>query len=174
MAQRVLQSVIKTLPEKRKKKLKKSTTDKIPLVDPKFESYDEVLNFQKKLKEILIEKEILDSYQAWYLSTTYGKNAMRIIDKMSFFSNKDPKERLLRAELWYGIHYEMINSLVDFYVRRTGRLYFDIRSIEQTLPLVLKECTKYLEWDAERIEKEKKELQLLIQDATTFYDKEFD
>ena len=174
MAQRVLQSVIKTLPLKRKKKLKKSTTDKIPLVDPKFESYDEVLNFQKKLKEILIENEILDSYQAWYLSTTYGKNAMRIIDKMSFFSNKDPKERLLRAELWYGIHYEMINSLVDFYVRRTGRLYFDIRSIEQTLPLVLKECTKHLEWDAERVEKEKKELELLIQDATTFYDKEFD
>ena len=87
---------------------------------------------------------------------------------------KNPKERLLRAELWYGIHYEMINSLVDFYVRRTGRLYFDIESIEQTLPIVLKECAKYLEWDTERIEKEKNELQLLMQDATTFYEKEFD
>lgn len=174
MAQRVLQSVIKTLPEKRKKKLKKSTTDKIPLVDPKFESYNEVIHFQKKLKEILIEKQIMDSYQAWYLSTTYGRNAMKIIDKMNFFSNTNPIERLLRAELWYGIHFEMVNSLVDFYVRRTGRLYFDIRSVKETLPLVLKECTKYLEWDKERIEREKNELELAIQDATTFYDREFD
>ncbi len=173
MAQRVLASVIKTLPEKRKKKLKKSTTDKIALVNPKFESYDEVLEFQNSLRQLLVEKEIFESYEAWYLSTTYGKNAVRIIDKMSFFSNKDPRERLLRAELWYAIHFEMVNSLADFYVRRTGRLYFDVKSIDKTLPLVLKECTKYLEWDQERIELEKERLKVLVTDATTFYSEEF-
>lgn len=173
MAQRVLNTVIKTLPEKRKKRLKKSSTDKIPLVNPNFESYEEVLGFQKTLRELLIEKEILDSYQSWYLSTTYGQNAVKIIDKMNFFSSKDPKTRLLRAELWYGIHHEMMNSLTDFYIRRTGRLYFDIQSIEDTLPIAIKEFSKYLEWDSDRVEEEKLRLRQVVTDATTFYEEEF-
>ncbi|NJN50139.1 MAG: hypothetical protein HC798_02650 [Polaribacter sp.] len=114
MAQRVLESVLKTLPEKRKKHLKKSTTDKISLVDESLISDDEVKKFQEHLEEILISKNINDTYIAWYLCTTYGKNALKIVYKIDFFSNKNSEEKLIRAELWYAIHYEMVYNLVDF------------------------------------------------------------
>ena len=44
---------------------------------------------------------------------------------MDFFIKGSPIENLIRAELWYCVHHEMANSLADFFVRRTGRLYIN-------------------------------------------------
>ncbi|MFT5846370.1 glycerol-3-phosphate dehydrogenase C-terminal domain-containing protein, partial [Psychroserpens sp.] len=109
---------------------------------------------------------------AWYLTSNYGKQADVILNKMQTFSNKDAELRLIRAELWYGIHFEMVNSLVDFFVRRTGRLYFNISSIPKFKNAIIKDCTFYLNWDTSRIKKEKEILKILMIDATHFYDEE--
>jgi len=86
--------------------------------------------------------------------------------------NEDVFERLIRAELWYSTHKEMTNSLTDFFVRRTGRLYFDIPSVQQYRQLVLEDFASYLDWDEARIRIENKALDELIYDATHYYDKD--
>lgn len=174
MSHRVLEVVIDDLPNKRKKKLKKSFTDDIPLVSPSLNSFDEVENYETESRDKLKSKGIDNEYYAWYLTTTYGKNADVILNRIDFYAKGTPIIKLLRAEIWYSIHFEMANSLADFFVRRTGSLYFNIDSVTEYFDIVLKDFIKILGWDDVRIQQETEKMQLLIQDAKTYYDKEFE
>ncbi|WP_298486204.1 glycerol-3-phosphate dehydrogenase/oxidase [uncultured Maribacter sp.] len=173
MADRVIEAVLKTMKSKYKKDLKKSKTEKISLVTPSLENSHNVEIYQNELELKLLELGISNTYHAWYLCTTYGKQSDIIIDKSKSFDNKDALERLIRAELWYGIYYEMTNSLTDFFVRRTGRLYFDIPSVKKYFVIVLNDFINYLNWNDNRISSEKEKLVLLLQDASTYYKEEF-
>ncbi|MEM6700983.1 MAG: glycerol-3-phosphate dehydrogenase C-terminal domain-containing protein, partial [Bacteroidota bacterium] len=114
----------------------------------------------------------LNDYHAWYLTTTYGKQAEMILEKMADFSDADAELRLLRAELWFGVHYEMVESLADFFVRRTGRLYFDIFTIEPNLEIIASDLQDYLAWNDTRLVEERERMQTLLYDATHYYEKE--
>ncbi len=176
MAHRVIDKVLETIPEKRKKKLKKSITAKLALVAPSLTSSKEVEEYQQKIEKELIGKGFLQEqahYYAWYLTTTYGKNTRHILDKLDFFSGTNLIKNSLRAELWYTIHFEMTNSVTDFYVRRTGRLYFDINSVTEYWDTIVNDCKMYLNWDEIRTKQEIKKMNLLVQDATTYYTQEF-
>ncbi|TVZ53133.1 glycerol kinase GlpK [Dokdonia sp. Hel_I_53] len=173
MAQRVIDRVLKEMPQKKKEKLVDSYTDKIPLTSVPLESSKEVAIYQKSILKDLIELGITDSYQSWYLASTYGKQSDTILNKMIFFINEDPQKKLIRSELWYCVHHEMCNSLSDFFVRRTGRLYFDIDSVRQYRSLVQEDMIKYLGWNESRVIKENEHLDSLIKDASTFYEVEF-
>ncbi|WP_136482227.1 glycerol-3-phosphate dehydrogenase/oxidase [Cognatitamlana onchidii] len=173
MAQRVIETVLKTLNKACKEHLKKSSTDKIPLVTPRLENTTEVKRYQKELEEILQSKGVTNSFYPLYLCTTYGKQANVIIKKSNEFNSTCSRENLIRAELWYSIHYEMTNSLADFFVRRTGMLYFDIYNMKKHLKIALNDCINYLEWDAKRIASEKEQIKILQEDATRFYNEEF-
>jgi len=173
MAHRIIDVVLKTLPEKRKKKLKKTSTEHISLVTPTLYSSFEVELYMEELENDLLKKGISDPYHAWYLATTYGKKADLIVDKMDFFIIGTPLENLIRAELWYCVYYEMANSLADFFVRRTGRLYFNIPSIAVYYDIVLKDFIKYLDWDDKRVQLETEKMNLLLTDAKTYYSEEF-
>ncbi|GAA4942500.1 glycerol-3-phosphate dehydrogenase [Algibacter agarivorans] len=174
MADRVIEAVLKTMKSKQKKDLKKSETEKIPLVSPSLENSHNVEIYQKELEIKLLELDISDAYHAWYLCTTYGKQSDIIIDKSKTFDNKDALERLIRAELWYGMHHEMTNSLTDFFVRRTGRLYFNIPSVKKYMKIISDDCANYLNWDSKRIASEVENLELFLQDASTYYNEEFE
>ncbi|WP_240491678.1 glycerol-3-phosphate dehydrogenase/oxidase [Flavivirga aquatica] len=174
MAHRVIDAVLKTMSDKRKSKFKKSSTKTIPLVNPPLLSTDEVNHYQTEIEnKLLNELHIKDTYHAWYLCTTYGKQSEIIINKSKDFKNAFPSERLIRAELWYGIHHEMTNSLADFFVRRTGRLYFNLPSVKKHQQVILEDFANYLNWNQERINSEREKLNLLIQDATTYYNEDF-
>ncbi|WP_452231049.1 FAD-dependent oxidoreductase [Lacinutrix sp. MEBiC02404] len=172
MAQRVMDAVLNTMTDKQVAKLKDSYTEKILLTTDAMTSSKEVKKYRKKLQLKLQKVGIENDYFAWYLTSNYGKQTNDILEQMQSFLDKDPEARLIRAELWYGIHHEMINSLADFFVRRTGRLYFNISSIAKFESLILKDCTQYLHWDASRIKKEKEIISILVKDATHFYDAE--
>ena len=173
MAQRVIEAVLKTMKTKHKKNLKKSETETISLVSPSLENSFDVKIYQKELEIKFLEMGISNTYHAWYLCSTYGKQSDIIIEKSKAFENKDALERLIRAELWYCIHHEMTNSLTDFFVRRTGRLYFDIPSVKKYMKIISGDCVNYLNWDTKRMASEKGKVELLLEDATTYYEKEF-
>ncbi len=173
MADRVIDAVIKTIPAKRKSKLKKTSTKEISLVTPAMHSDKEVLQYQNELTLKLQKRDISNPYHAWYLCSNFGKNADKIVEKMSLFPESNPEESLIRAELWYCIHHEMTNSLSDFFVRRTGHLYFNIGSVIKYKEIALQDFIAYLGWDTARVAFENKSLQLLLDDATTYYDQEF-
>jgi glycerol kinase len=113
----------------------------------------------------------LDAYHAWYLTTTYGKEAEVILNKMKDFSDAS-EIALARAEAWFGVNFEMVNSLEDFFVRRTGRLYFDIKSIAIVRKAVVADLQNYLNWTAEHLASEQQRLDDLLFDAMNYYQKE--
>ena len=172
MAHRVIEAVLKTMSSKRRDTFKKSNTEHILLTTDALKSVDEVNAYERELETKLAALGIDDSYYAWYLTSNYGRQATKILHKIDFFADTNVEDRLIRAELWYCIHHEMTNSLVDFFVRRTGRLYFNIASVRKFKELVLKDCIDYLEWDDTRVEKELERLDVLLEDATTYYDTE--
>lgn len=174
MAQRVNEVVIKRLKEKHVEKLEESRTKHIPLTSYAMRNTEEVVEYRKRLKIELEAQGVEEAeYKAWYLVSTYGKQADIIKNKINYFLNPDVNDRLIRAELWYCINYEMANSLADFFVRRTGRLYFDISTVAQYRQLVLEDFINALDWDEERVIHENEILDQLLQDAQTFYMEEF-
>lgn len=174
MAQRTIDEALKQFKKKKLKMLKPSTTKQIHLTSEPLTSLDEVKQYQNRLTSKLKDVGIDDEYQAWYLTSNYGKQSDIILSKMNFFINPTPIERLIRAELWYTVHHEMVNGLSDFFVRRTGRLYFDIESVHQFRHIVEEDLIKYLKWDEARCQRENQYLNMLLQDASTYYHKEFE
>lgn len=173
MAQRVNEKVISTLKKKHRGSLPRSTTRKIPLTQPSLTDLSDVLLYQKKINAKLDTLGVALPFYGWHLVTTYGKQADTIIDRAVKQGDKITEETLILAEFWFCLHFEQINSLADFFVRRTGRLYFHIASVMQYKSLMLLAFTEALGWDISRQKKEMASLDLLIIDATTFYEKEF-
>tara|TARA_B100001179_G_scaffold230428_1_gene217971 strand:- start:766 stop:1902 length:1137 start_codon:yes stop_codon:yes gene_type:complete len=174
MAQRVNEVVIKRLKEKHVQNLEPSRTEHIPLTSYPLRNTEEVQDYRSKLHLLLEGMGVEDAeYKAWYLVTTYGKQAEIIKNKINYFLNPDVNDRLIRAELWYCIQYEMANGLVDFFVRRTGRLYFDITTVQRYRQLVLEDFINALDWDEARVAHENEMLDQHVQDAQNFYEEEF-
>jgi len=142
-------------------------THNIDLVPDSLKNSKAVEEYIREIKKLTSFNSLSD-YHSWYLVTTYGKQAAAILERMKSYPDGG-EIALTRAELWYGLQYEMVNSLEDFYVRRTGRLYFDIESIAETRKLVTKDMAAYLAWDKDRLDQENQKLDNLIHDATHFY-----
>jgi glycerol-3-phosphate dehydrogenase len=171
MAHRVVETVLKTLSKENKEHIKESFTDTIPLVTPALKSSEDVTLYINTIEKQLLDFGITDTFYPQYLCSTFGKNTDVILEKATTLSGT-PNERLVKAELWYCIHYEMTNTVADFFVRRTSRLYFDIKSINKHIELVLMDMTQYFNWDADRISAEKTQMQQLLHDATHYYETE--
>ncbi|MFT7449494.1 MAG: glycerol kinase [Patescibacteria group bacterium] len=168
---RMAERIVDLVDERLEKPYGSCFTDKITLVPDALKNSQAVKEYIRKIKTRVSRDGLVD-YHSWYLVTTYGKQTEVILDKMETFSDAG-EIALTRAELWYGVQYEMVNSFEDFYVRRTGRLYFDINSIAETREAVTKDMMKYLNWDKERLVLENKKLDALIYDATHYYEAEY-
>lgn len=172
MAHRVLDVVLNRFSETESAAFSASKTEHLHLVAPVLEATEDVELYTKVLEKQLLEIGINDSYYAWYLCSNYGKQADTILKKSKDF-NTTPGENLIRAELWYGLQHEMVTNLEDFFVRRTGRLYFDIESIYAYQDIISQDLSLYLNWNEIQLSNEKEALQKVLGDATTYYDEEF-
>lgn len=171
MAERVVNLVMKRL----NGQSKHCQTKHIALTEPTLENTKGVQEYITKLEKVLLQKNVPNAdYYAWFLTTNYGQQSDLIIHKMDEFEDGNRALALIRAELWFGMHYEMVSQLMDFYERRTGRLYFDIDSIEWSKDAILSDMKEYLGWKDHQVELQKKELDKKITDATTYYDSEFE
>jgi len=112
----------------------------------------------------------LGSYEAEYLVRTYGKQTDIILEKFYEF-NKDttPKIALARAELWFTVNNESVFHLKDFFIRRTGKLYFDIQAIEELIPPLLQDMKNYFSWTEDQCKTEKAALEKAMRAAKNFY-----
>ncbi len=171
MAQRIVNLVVKEFPKTEKRAFKKCQTRKISLTENPLANAKAVEKYIADLQKRVIALG-LAPYYGWYLATVYGKQAETILTKMDDFKDNQPEIALARAEAWFGVHHEMVNRADDFFVRRTGRLYFDIGSISTIRAAVLADLQKYLNWDANRLAKEVVHLDELIYDATHYYEAE--
>ena len=171
MAQRIVDLVLKQFSKTEKRAFKKCQTRKIALTEQPLANAKAVYAYIDELQR-RVEKLGLAPYYGWYLATAYGKQAETIIEKMKDFANDTPDVALARAEVWFTVHHEMVNRADDFFVRRTGRLYFDINSIDDIQEIVFKDLQKYLGWSEDRLKKEVGDFANLLFDATNYYEEE--
>lgn len=139
-------------------------------------SRDPFTNFKVVEKTIshyekLMKKWRIPKLWGQYLVMTYGSEASVI---WKYFQTQKPltEQGLVLAELWYVIHFEMAQTPADYFVRRGGRLYFDIASVLQWKSLVMDTFKSAFQWDEDRVDRELTILNRYIQDATTYYKNE--
>ena len=167
MAERVVNRIAKKFEEDLSKKFKKNFTDEIPLCGGPFKNYKAV---QKYIQEIFgrIQADGFIEHDAWYLVTNYGKQAEIILENYKKLTDEDVYVRMIKAELEYGIQYEMIHTPMDFLIRRTGRLYFDIDSVRNYLEPILAEFKSVFDLDDATIESYRGIMQYEIDDHSNF------
>lgn len=118
-------------------------TNEIPLGGKPFKNPEEVNVYQKIISDKLSSYGY-DEYQAWYLVSNYGKQTDQIIARLEHSPNTT--HALLKAECSYGIEHELIQTLSDFFIRRSGRLYFDIDSVRDGLTDIASFMQQTFQW----------------------------
>jgi len=150
MAERVVNRVARKFEDDYDRELPESITSKIPLCGSDFKKYKEV---KKYIAEIFkrISKDGFSEYDAWFLVTNYGKQTETILESYNSLKDEDNEIRLVKAELHFGVRFEMVQNPMDFFIRRTGRLYFDIESVRTMLEPVLDEFRTLFSSDDDQI-----------------------
>ncbi|WP_324024964.1 glycerol-3-phosphate dehydrogenase/oxidase [Maribacter sp. BPC-D8] len=139
MAERVVDRIAKKMEEEYDTELKECYTEKIFLCgNVDFKKFKHV---KKYIDEVYdqIKEEGFTKHDAWFLVTNYGKQTETILENYKGIVEDDKYVRLAKAELAFGIDYEMVQTPMDFFIRRTGRLYFDIDSIRTLMEPLMKE-----------------------------------
>ncbi len=158
MAERVVNRISRKLEEEEGRKLKECTTDTIPLCGNGFKNYKEVKKYMDKIHDRL-KPEGFSKYDAWYLVTNYGKQTEDILERFGKRKEKKKAERMILSELEFTVAHEMVQSPLDFFVRRTGRLYFDIHSVREHMDAVIAELSKIFKADKKTSSTWKEELE---------------
>jgi glycerol-3-phosphate dehydrogenase len=167
MAERVVNRIVKKMEEDYQTELKACTTDKIPLCGNDFKKYKHVTKYIDQVLDNLKE-DGFEYYHAWYLVTTYGKQTEAILERYANIKGKKPKERMIRAEAQFAMAHEMALNPLDFFIRRTGRLYFDIDSVRKYKEPVFEEFQKAYNYSAEDMEAFSKELDTQLTEHSDF------
>ena len=138
MAERVVNRISQKIGEDHATEAVVCTTHKIPLCGNGFKKYKHV---KKYISEVFqrIEADGLTEHDAWFLVTNYGIQTETILEFYEALTDQDPSVRMAKAELQFGIAFEMVQNPMDFFIRRTGRLYFDIDSVRSLMDPILEE-----------------------------------
>jgi glycerol-3-phosphate dehydrogenase len=153
MAERVVNMVAE---RSGRKDLMDCFTDTIRLCENNFKDTAAVRDFKRSLAEHLSPFGLTG--HAEYLVDNYGRQAEEVIRQLAFFNDADASTRLARAELKYGVEHEMIISILDFFIRRTGMLFFDMPRLQQVKNVVLNDMKALLGWDATQFQVERNKL----------------
>ncbi|MFV0248446.1 MAG: glycerol-3-phosphate dehydrogenase/oxidase [Tenacibaculum sp.] len=167
MAERIVNLVAKKINRKFEMNFISAQTDKIVLTGGFFKNYQEVKNYCNEVYS-RIKPFGFNMQQAHYLVHNYGKQTQSILKKFDELNDVNFEKRLLKAEIWFAVHCEMVYTPSDFFIRRTGRLYFDKASVNKYKKLIIKELSLYFNWNDALTDKYQKELETNIKQTVSF------
>ncbi len=157
MAERVVDLTLKKLVEETGITFTSCKTDSIILSGGKFVTPNGILQYIdeqfRTVKDLGITK-----IQLTALVRKYGTNTEKIIRNIKELQNSkramnnkpyDQRYSFLVGELMYGIEEEMVASLSDFLIRRSGRLFFGRDELEWLYPRLADEMASMLGWSKE-------------------------
>jgi glycerol-3-phosphate dehydrogenase len=166
MAERVVNLVVKK--HFANKLLTECKTHQLKLSRNSFNDVAEVRKFTLSLEHKLASHNFPKHIPA-YLVENYGQQVVFILD---LWTDRDPAEAqelsLLKAELHYCIRYEMVCTLQDFFVRRTGLINFDIEKVVRWKTEIARTCQSILNWDEAKLSQELSSVNILIAAITNF------
>lgn len=167
MAERVVNRIAKEMEENHDWKLEPCTTDKIPLCGSDFKKYKHVKKYIATIYDRLHDNGFSE-HDAWYLVTTYGKQTETILELYAQITAEDSLERMIRAEAQFTIAHEMALNPLDFFIRRTGRLYFDIESVRNYMGPVLEEFRTAYGYSSEEMDAFRTEMEGKLKEHSNF------
>lgn len=168
MAEKVTDLVISKFSGSNHRQLKNNNTAHIQLQGGPFNNSREVETYQQKIAQ-RIEQWDLPPYYAQYLVANYGRQTDAILSRLAgFLEMSDSEIALTRAELQFCVEMELTATALDFFDRRTGRLYFNYPSIAPSMELVLQDMQRYLNWDDQRLVQEQQALLKQLEQAANF------
>src|SRR5690625_1615515 len=167
MAEEAVDIVVNQLKEEEGKLFAKSSTMHFPI------SGGDVggsANFSKFVNE-KVRNGInigIDEDSAVELAERYGSNVDVLFE--IFTKNKDKAietgiNPVILAELVYAIEYEFAYKPVDFFVRRTGALLFNIDLVNEQKEKITQYMAFMLEWTKEQTDKYTSELEIELKEA---------
>ncbi|WP_159949618.1 glycerol-3-phosphate dehydrogenase/oxidase [Polaribacter septentrionalilitoris] len=167
MAERIVDLVAKKYKRRFDKEFEDIKTKEIVLSGGVFKNYDEVKSYTDAIQNRIAEVDFTRK-DAEYLVHNYGKQTDMILQKFDDLMHDNMSEKMIKAEVWYSINYEMACTPTDFFMRRTGRLFFDPESVSEFKNFVLSEFKNSFSWDDKTTEHHQKELEEKLKSATTF------
>jgi glycerol-3-phosphate dehydrogenase len=169
MAERVVNVVIKKYFSD--KSLKPCRTQSLALTEKTFSSTKDVSKFTREVEERL-KPSTFPSHVSRYLVENYGDQTRIILDD---FDHRQISEEadlaLLKAELTFCLRYEMVCTPLDFFIRRTGLVNFDIHRVLKWKDKILTEFELYCNWSKERTSHERQSLDRQLSSVVAFQKK---
>ena len=166
MAERMVDKIMEKLAENEKRPFRSCKTDQITLPGGAFKNYQAVDRYLAEISKNPALKEASPN-SAWHLVTTFGKQAGEILRYLpGNTGRKSITEDIVMAELEFTFAHEMVCSPSDFFIQRTGRLYFDIASIPASLDKVVHFFSEKLGWSSDKIDYEKAKVLKAVEKAT--------
>ncbi|MBY7144093.1 glycerol-3-phosphate dehydrogenase/oxidase [Virgibacillus sp. NKC19-3] len=169
MAKETVDLIVKQFKEEEEILYSNSATKHLPISGGEVGGSDGFEQFkQDKLKE---GKEIgLTEATAMKLIQSYGANSDTVFDIYQHKQEEAEKagiDSIVFAELIYAMEYESAYKPVDFFVRRTGALFFEIEWVRAHKENVIHYMAQALNWSDNQKESYKQELDQLLQEAVT-------
>lgn len=167
MAERIVDLVAKKYNRRFEKEFDAIKTEEIILSGGTFSNFSEVKSYSDAIYNRIAEVDF-DEKDAQYLVYNYGKQTDIILKKFDEFMDEDQQEKMIKAEVWFAINYEMACTPTDFFMRRTGRLFFNTRSVFLYKEYVLNEFKVHFSWNNKTAKNHQKELEKQLKSATSF------
>lgn len=125
----------------------------------------------KAFKNLLEEKTQvgiqlgLNETQARALVQRYGTNVTYILDLIEKDASPDDMDSVTYAMLSYGLEHEFVQTPLDFFIRRTSGIFFDINWVRDYREAVVNYMATYFNWSNEVKEKYTEEVDQAIDEA---------
>ncbi len=142
MAEKIVDLIVQQLEAEYSRTYRPCTTKKLPLSggdlsgSKHFEAYIE-RSIEKGMAHGLSPQE------SEQLARLYGTNIDRVL---AYTKDASSLPKAVHAQLLYGIHHESVAKPVDFFIRRTGALFFHIAMVEAYQEAVIDEMQRLLGW----------------------------
>ncbi|MDR6125150.1 glycerol-3-phosphate dehydrogenase [Bacillus sp. SLBN-46] len=166
MAETVVDLVVKQMEEECGLRLSPCQTKHMPISGGHFGGSSRFKAF--------IEKNLEDAIAVGFTKEQYlqqihryGSNIHRIFEIAKDYDSNNTYGLPLDVyvELLYSMEEEMAVTPVDFFIRRTGALYFNIQWVQQWKQAVIDTMAEYLEWTGEEKANYQDELEIQLNDA---------
>ncbi len=145
MAERAVDMVSVQLTEEDGMDFKNCFTERIVLGGGDFRDKYAITAFAEQLEKAS-QPSGITSENIFNLIYRYGRDASLIIQSAKEINPALTQEALLISELQYAINEEAATSLSDFFVRRTGKLYFEREKISDEYSLLKDKTASLLGW----------------------------
>jgi len=166
MAEKVLNQAFRLQKDKFIKFKQQSETKTTPLAGNSFQSEKDFISYLANLKTRFQQLGLDENLAESYLKR-YGNKIMILLsylEKIDF----NGIEKLLVAEIKYGICHEMIYFPIDFIQRQTGMLWFNRLACIQNKQLILSIYASEFSWNDEKLKMETFKFDNLIGSALDF------